>query len=65
MATNKTAAYQFVEFGLTEKKQGRRESASGPGSSLENTVEIRDLILETVEQYDIKTVLDLGCGDWH
>lgn len=63
--TNKLAAFAFVEFGLLEKMQGRRESASGPGSSLGNTVEIRSLIVETVKKYNIKTLLDLGCGDWH
>lgn len=62
---NFEAARQFVEYGLAEQTAGRRESASGPGSSLkaaEPTVWILDNVVPSLGVYSI---LDLGCGDWH
>lgn len=37
---------------------------SGSGSSLDTTVEYRMLIELILKVYDIKSVVDLGCGDW-
>lgn len=37
---------------------------SGGGSSPENTVEYRALLQKFLKVYDIKTVVDYGCGDW-
>ncbi len=37
---------------------------SGSGSLPENTAVYRDLLREIITQDDIKTVVDLGCGDW-
>lgn len=37
---------------------------SGGGSSPENTVEYRKFLQKFLRDYDIKTVLDYGCGDW-
>lgn len=37
---------------------------SGGGSDPENTVEYRVLLQSFLKAYDIKTVLDWGCGDW-
>jgi hypothetical protein len=63
--TNFQAARQFVELGLNEKSQGKRESASGPGSYLSNTNEVRTLLNKTVKEKKISSILDLGCGDWN
>lgn len=63
--TNFHAARKFVELGLSEKLAGKRESASGPGSYLSNTKEIRELLINTVNNKKIASILDLGCGDWN
>jgi SAM-dependent methyltransferase len=59
--TNFEAAKAFVR---KKRKQGK-ESLSGPGSHLANTEETIDLIQETISKYNIKSILDLGCGDWN
>lgn len=64
-SSNFDAAKAFVEYGLSEKRQGRRESASGPGSSLSATAECLELLDEVIARYQVKSILDLGCGDWH
>ncbi len=37
---------------------------SGAGSYPENTVEYNKFIIEFIKSNNIKTVIDLGCGDW-
>lgn len=37
---------------------------SGGGSDPDNTVEYRALLQKFLKDYEIKTVLDYGCGDW-
>ncbi|CAN5186143.1 hypothetical protein BH09DEP1_BH09DEP1_8400 [soil metagenome] len=37
---------------------------SGSGSALDTTVEYRTLLELILKIYDIKSVVDLGCGDW-
>lgn len=37
---------------------------SGGGSTPENTVEYRALLQKFLKDYNIKTVVDFGCGDW-
>ncbi len=59
------AAKEFVELGLRKKAEGRWESASGPGSSLHSAKESLELIRNTVIRRNIRSILDLGCGDWH
>ncbi len=70
MRENKTegnldAAEAFVEFGLLEKSKGNRESASGPGSSLTSAAAASNLLLRKLRELPIRSVLDLGCGDWN
>ncbi|MBW3020804.1 class I SAM-dependent methyltransferase [Candidatus Woesearchaeota archaeon] len=36
---------------------------SGPGSTLENTKLVRELLDNFIEENQIKSILDLGCGD--
>ena len=58
-------AKQFAEDGLEKRNNGLMESASGPGSSIAATYETRQFIPHLVEEYSIKSILDLGCGDWN
>ena len=37
---------------------------SGPGSSPEATIKYRQVVQEWLDKEEIKTVLDIGCGDW-
>lgn len=39
-------------------------SGSGQGSFLENSRQYIDHLQHILKLYDVKTVLDLGCGDW-
>ena len=50
---------------LMKQAVGEAESASGPGSSLMNTVVMRSFLSSVVERYAVKTVVDIGCGDWN
>lgn len=63
--SNFDAARAFVEFGLREKRAGRRESASGPGSSRMAAEPTLKLLRRTLNQHKIHSILDLGCGDWN
>ena len=64
-ASNFSAARAFAEFGMVEKAAKRRESASGPGSGLAAAERALDLVRRTILTNDVRSVLDLGCGDWH
>ena len=44
---------------------GDSESMSGPGSNLAQTAVIRHALPALFRKYEIKTVLDLPCGDFH
>lgn len=44
---------------------GDSESRSGPGSNLQNTVEIRNRIPELLKKYNIKSLIDAPCGDFN
>ena len=59
--TNFEAATRFVDM----KIKHNNESLSGPGSHINNTNETVCLINETMNKYNIKSILDLGCGDWN
>jgi len=37
---------------------------SGGGSTLQNTVEYRELLQKFLKDYKIKSVVDYGCGVW-
>lgn len=41
------------------------ESHSGQGSSLDQTVRLREALPELVERHGVRTLLDLPCGDCH
>lgn len=44
---------------------GSEESVSGAGSTLEQTAEVRKILPALFKQYDVKSFLDLPCGDFH
>lgn len=44
---------------------GFSETVNGPGSRVEGTVDVREWLPKVFEAYDIKTMLDLPCGDWN
>jgi Methyltransferase domain len=41
------------------------ESISGPGSTLQNTMSIRNTLPQIISKYKIKTMLDIPCGDFN
>lgn len=41
------------------------ESVSGPGSRLQNTMLIRNALTQIISKYQIKTMLDIPCGDFN
>jgi SAM-dependent methyltransferase len=41
------------------------ESVSGPGSSLEQTLEIRNYIPDLLKNFQISSMLDIPCGDFN
>ncbi len=63
--SNFAAARAFAEFGLKKRRDGERESASGPGSSRKAALPATRLLRRTLRQRGVKSVLDLGCGDWN
>ncbi len=42
-----------------------RESASGPGSTIQVTATVRKLIPDLIKRYNINTLLDIPCGDFN
>lgn len=44
---------------------GSEESRSGPGSTLEETLPIREKLVELIKEKNIKSIVDIPCGDWH
>ena len=41
------------------------ESISGPGSNVKNTLQTKKMIEDIIEKYNIKTILDIPCGDFN
>jgi len=41
------------------------ESASGTGSEMATTLEVRERLPVLIQNYEIKSVLDIGCGDFN
>jgi hypothetical protein len=50
----------FHDFGW-----GEYDSKSGPGSSVSNTKEIREGLKHIIEQYNVKSILDIPAGDFN
>jgi 2-polyprenyl-3-methyl-5-hydroxy-6-metoxy-1,4-benzoquinol methylase len=47
------------------KRRQNWESLSGPGSSKSFTRDSVDFINHIIKKHNIKSILDLGCGDWN
>ena len=45
-------------------KEGLWQGGSGDGSKIENVREYVDVLQKYIDKPEIKTVIDLGCGDW-
>ena len=45
-------------------KEGLWNEGSGDGSKIENVREYVDVLQKYIDKPEIKTVIDLGCGDW-
>jgi 2-polyprenyl-3-methyl-5-hydroxy-6-metoxy-1,4-benzoquinol methylase len=52
--------YEIAAWGKDETGKG----TSGPGSNPENAVEYLSFIQEFLKKHEIKSVVDLGCGDF-
>lgn len=50
---------------LARQKDGHLESASGPGSTLIDTDQMRTFLEDCILKYSISTITDIGCGDWN
>ena len=61
MKTNFDSAQKFIEM----KRSHEGESLSGPGSYKAVTSDVVNFIDQTIKKYKIKSILDLGCGDWN
>lgn len=49
---------------LTRLSDPVPETVNGPGCTMAATEQLRPALPELFAKYDIKTVLDVGCGDW-
>ena len=47
-----------------ENELGTRESVSGYGSELANTLEVREALPYIIKHYNISSIVDMPCGDW-
>jgi hypothetical protein len=54
----------FIEI-YTKNGWGSQESLSGSGSELKNTVELRKELSILLLKYEIKSILDIPCGDFN
>ena len=52
------------EFEPLYRSGGWDGKGSGPGSTEEFTREFRDVLSETLKSLEIRSMFDLGCGDW-
>ncbi|RSL18000.1 glycosyl transferase family 2 [Edaphobacter aggregans] len=54
----------FVQMACYNSRAGR-ESVSGPGSSLDQTAEIRSSLPSVIRDIDARSLLDAACGDFN
>jgi SAM-dependent methyltransferase len=54
----------FAPF-YTENRWGDPESVSGPGSSLERTIKLRNELPILLDEIGVRTLLDAPCGDFN
>lgn len=61
MYTNFDSAKKYINL----KRTHGHESLCGPGSHKCNTRDTVKFINDSIKKYNIKSILDLGCGDWN
>lgn len=61
---NKTTKEIFTNIFKYNLWNGK-ESISGPGSSFEQTIQLRNELFNIIKNYNIKSILDIPCGDFH
>jgi len=44
---------------------GAKTTVSGPSSTLPKTIELRSNLIQVLQQLEIQSILDCGCGDYH
>jgi len=49
----------------SRREWGNAESASGPGSGLARTAQVRELLIDLLRELEVERLLDAGCGDFH
>lgn len=59
--TNFESAKKYISL----KRHEGSESLCGPGSHYENAKEMIDFLDSIIDKYEVKSILDLGCGDWN
>lgn len=59
---NKTFKTIYKDFSWSMEQT---ESRSGAGSTIDFTWNFRKVLLDTIKQKQIKTILDCSCGDWN
>jgi len=58
--------HERVFSGIYARREwGDSESVSGPGSGLARTVGVRDELIRLLQELEVETFLDAGCGDFH
>lgn len=62
--TARQAAFDSVYENATWGKNAEGVGYSGNGSTLESTFVYRAFLQQFLEQHDIHSVVDAGCGDW-
>jgi SAM-dependent methyltransferase len=55
-----TLIYENKVWNVNEENEG----FSGPGSTLANTKEYRKFLQKFLKEHNIRSVTDVGCGDW-
>lgn len=61
---NTSTQRTFTQIHSTNK-WGDNESVSGSGSNLEQTANLLNILPEIFKKYDIKSILDIPCGDFN
>jgi 2-polyprenyl-3-methyl-5-hydroxy-6-metoxy-1,4-benzoquinol methylase len=56
---------KIYKYDLFNSFVTNKESKSGPGSNFEQTAQISVKIPELIKKYNIKSILDLPCGDFY
>ena len=54
-----------TEFKNWKTNPGKIESSSGVGSSINRTITVRKIISNIIKKYQIKSIIDCPCGDFH